>query len=320
MKINDEELGIMAEVASLYFEQNFSQQEIADKLYFSRSKVSRLLSKAIESKVVEITINYPLERIMNLEMKLKDIFELNEVIVIKDYSTTYEMLLKRLGNAAAQYLDGVIKDNTSMGITWGQTIYHIVEAMNANHHKNLRVIQLMGTTESDNNSAYDAPELVRKIVDKYGGSFSQFYSPLVVENELVRDSLVREPIIRKVLEEARQVDIVVTSIGHFSSRKIKAWEHHLDDAGYRQLSDKGAVGVLLAHFINQHGHLVDETLDQQVIGIKLEDLKQIKNVVAVAGGVNMAKGVYGAVKGGYVNTLIVDERLALGLLDLEAKQ
>lgn len=222
MKINDEELGIMAEVASLYFEQNFSQQEIADKLYFSRSKVSRLLSKAIESKVVEITINYPLERIMNLEMKLKDIFELNEVIVIKDYSTTYEMLLKRLGNAAAQYLDGVIKDNTSMGITWGQTIYHIVEAMNANHHKNLRVIQLMGTTESDNNSAYDAPELVRKIVDKYGGSFSQFYSPLVVENELVRDSLVREPIIRKVLEEARQVDIVVTSIGHFSSRKIKA--------------------------------------------------------------------------------------------------
>ena len=105
MKINDEELGIMAEVASLYFEQNFSQQEIADKLYFSRSKVSRLLSKAIESKVVEITINYPLERIMNLEMKLKDIFELNEVIVIKDYSTTYEMLLKRLGNAAAQYLD-----------------------------------------------------------------------------------------------------------------------------------------------------------------------------------------------------------------------
>ncbi len=61
-------------------------------------------------------------------------------------------------------------------------------------------------------------------------------------------------------------------------------------------------------------------MDQQVIGIKLEDLKQIKNVVAVAGGVNKAKGVYGAVKGGYVNTLIVDERLALGLLDLEAKQ
>ena len=109
----DEELGIMAEVASLYFEQNFSQQEIADKLHFQDLKVSRLLSKAIESKVVEITINYPLERIMNLEMKLKDIhLNWNEVIVIKDYSTTYEMLLKRLGNAAAQYLDGVIKDNT----------------------------------------------------------------------------------------------------------------------------------------------------------------------------------------------------------------
>ena len=53
--------GIMAEVASLYFERGLSQQEIADRLFFSRSKVSRLLSKAIEEKVEEIKINYPLE-------------------------------------------------------------------------------------------------------------------------------------------------------------------------------------------------------------------------------------------------------------------
>ncbi len=316
MKINDEEMGIMAEVASLYFEQKFSQQEIADKLYFSRSKVSRLLTRAIESKVVEISINYPLERIMNLEMKLKKCFSLQEVIVIKDYSTTYEMLLKRLGNAAAQYLDGALKENGSMGVTWGQTVYHIVEAMNPSRQKNIRAIQLMGTSEVDNNNAYDAPELVRKIVDKYGGSFSQFYSPLVVENELVRDSLVKEPIIRKVLEEARQVDIVVTSIGQFSSRKIKAWEHHLDEASYQRLSEEGAVGVLLAHFIREDGGLVNENFDQQVIGIKLEDLKQIENVVGIAGGVSKAKAVCGALKGGYINTLIVDERLALELLRL----
>ena len=63
LRHNDENAGLMAEVASLYFEQGMSQQEIAAKLYFSRSKVSRLLTKAVEENIVKITINYPLERL-----------------------------------------------------------------------------------------------------------------------------------------------------------------------------------------------------------------------------------------------------------------
>ena len=317
--MNDEELGVMAEVASLYFEQRYSQQEIADKLYFSRSKVSRLISKAMENKIVEITINYPLERILSLENQLKEQFNLIEVIVIRDYSTTYPMLLKRIGAAAAQYLDGAIKDHSSIGITWGQTVYNIVEQLIPNKRKQVNVIQLMGTAEHENNSAYDAPQLVRKFVEKFDGTYLPFYAPLVVENDIIRDSLVKEPIISRVIDEAKKVDIVLTSIGDFSSRKIKAWENYLDENKWRDLTAQGAVGALLAHFIKMDGSSVDENLDKKVIGIQLSDLKNIQNVVTVVGGANKARGLFGALNTNCISTLIVDEKLAETVLALNSK-
>ncbi len=310
----DEELGIMAEVASLYFEQGFSQQEIASKLYFSRSKVSRLLTKALEKNVVQITINYPLERVRNLEAQCKERFNLDDIIVIKNYNTTYELLLKRLGNAAAQFLDTKLKEGNSLGVTWGQTVYNVVDAMNPQVKKNLRVIQIMGTADHDNKAEYNSSELARMIVEKYGGTVSLIYSPLVVENDLVRDSLVKEPIISRVVEEAKQCDFVLSSLGEFTSRRIKAWESHLSENDFSGLEAKGAAGVLCAHIINSRGELVSEELDKKVIGIKLADLRKIKNVVAVVGGKKKATVLLGAIRGGYINSLIMDEELASVLL------
>lgn len=316
MRNSDENAGIMAEVASLYFEQRLSQQEIADRLFFSRSKVSRLLSKAIEQKVVEITINFPMERVYSIESELKSIYGLKEAIIIKDYGTSFPMLLKRVANTAAAHLDSILQIHTPLGITWGETVYNVVDAIKPSEKKYINVIQLMGSAEHEAHSAYDTPELVRKLVDKYDGNISQIYCPLVVENELVRDSLIKEPIIQRVLNEAKEAKVVLTSVGEFYNNKTKAWEPVLTPGVKQKLKQDGVVGVLLAHFIKADGSLVDEELDKKVIGISLEDLKNIDNVVAVAAGTKKAKSVFGALNGGYINTLIIDELLALEVLKL----
>ncbi|RGB50400.1 hypothetical protein DXA09_07790 [Absiella sp. AM54-8XD] len=319
MRNNDENAGIMAEVASLYFERGLSQQEIADRLFFSRSKVSRLLSKAIEEKVVEIKINYPMERVFRLENELKNIYQLKDVIVAKDYGTSFEMLMKRVTQMAAQHLDSILEIHTPIGITWGETVYHVVEEIKPTSKKHINVIQLMGTTESNNNSAYNTPELIRTLVDKYEGSFSQIYSPLVVENDIIRDSLAKEPIIQRVLNEARDAKVVLTSVGELYNSKTKAWESTLTPEVKKKLVQEGVVGVLLAHFIKMDGSLADPELDKKVIGISLDDLQNIENVVAVAVGTKKAKCLFGALNGGYINTLIIDELLARDVLKLYYK-
>lgn len=314
MRHSDENAGIMAEVASLYFEKQLSQKEIADRFYFSRSKVSRLLTRAVEEHIVEITVHYPMERIKALEAAVKEQFPLNHVIVIKSFDTSYHALLRMVGKAAALYIDENLQDNESIGITWGETVYSTIEAMEPARGKNLRVIQLMGATEDCHNSAYDSPELLRKMVEKYGGSYAQIYSPLVVENDIVRNSLMKEPLIYRVLKEAREAHMVLTSVGEFYNSRTRAWESHFTPSVKQGLEKAGTVGVLLAHFIRIDGALASPQLDKKVIGISLEELRRIKDVILAAGGEQKAKTVLGALRGGYINTLIVDETLAKKLL------
>lgn len=55
MKVNYnaklEKLSLLAEVASMYYERQMSQDEIARRIYTSRSRVSRLLTKAREKEL-----------------------------------------------------------------------------------------------------------------------------------------------------------------------------------------------------------------------------------------------------------------------------
>lgn len=314
MKQADETMGLMVEVASLYYEQQLSQQEIANKLFFSRSKVSRLLAQSMREGIVEVNIHYPLERFHDLEEQLKQKFLLKDVIVVKDYGTSKEQLLKRIGKAAAQYFDEIVTYRMPVGITWGESVYHTVEAMNPKHKMDIEVIQMMGVTQDDHNSAYDTPELLRVMVEKYGGTYSQIYSPLVVESDIVRNSLMREPVIKRALQQARKVEVVLTSVGEFYNSRTMAWEEHLTPPTKRRLMHENIAGVLLAHFIHADGSLADQELNKQVIGISLKDLKEIPNVILVAVGERKKAAVLGGLRGGYINTMIVDEHLARGVL------
>ena len=56
----EEKLALYSQVAHMYYEQGMQQPEIAEKLYFSRSKVCRILQKAQEMGIVDIKV--PFER------------------------------------------------------------------------------------------------------------------------------------------------------------------------------------------------------------------------------------------------------------------
>lgn len=49
---------ILVKVAYMYYDENMTQQEIADKLGVSRPSVSRMLQKARQNGIVEIKIRY----------------------------------------------------------------------------------------------------------------------------------------------------------------------------------------------------------------------------------------------------------------------
>ena len=68
--IDDSLRNLLAQIAFMYYEQELTQNEIAAQLGLSRVKVYRLLKQAKIEQVVQININWPIERDPELERAL----------------------------------------------------------------------------------------------------------------------------------------------------------------------------------------------------------------------------------------------------------
>ena len=55
---------------------------------------------------------------------------------------------------------------------------------------------------------------------------------------------------------------------------------------------------------------------KRMIGLSLEDIKKAENVICVAGLEMKAEAILGAVRGGYIDTLITDENAARKMIEL----
>ena len=314
-----DELEVIAEVASMYYEHDIPQNVIAEKMFFSRAKVSRLLKKAREQGIVEIIIRFPLERVVTLERTLCEVFGLKDAVVIKNYpeNNNANTRLSRLGKIAGEYLDEKLKDGDTIGLAWGRTLYQMVSQIKPKSSRDIHVVQLTGAAADGYNAQMDSPFLVRKLAEKYRGTYSQIYAPLFVENNIVKQSLVREVIIAKALQEARSVDYLVTGIADFhSGDNVNSWAGYLDQARKQRLIQKGAVGFICGHFLDQNGNKIFDDVENNLIGVSLDDLKKAKNVIAVSGGVDKAHATYAALKGNYIHCLITDEFIAEKILRL----
>lgn len=74
------------------------------------------------------------------------------------------------------------------------------------------------------------------------------------------------------------------------------------------------MGDILGRFINGAGDIVSPELESRTIGVDLKTLKGIKNSIGVAVGENKASITRAALKGGFMTTLITDEKTAKEVL------
>ena len=73
---------LLAKVASMYYEREMTQNEIAAALELSRVKIYRLLKQARETQVVRILIDWHIKRAPAIEAQLVEGFGLDEALVL----------------------------------------------------------------------------------------------------------------------------------------------------------------------------------------------------------------------------------------------
>src|SRR5512134_411103 len=121
-------------ILTLYYLEELTQTEIAQRLGFSTAKVNRLLLQAREQGYVTITIKTPFQQLFELEDRLKAVFGLQDAVVIPALAETSTSPLNALGTIAAEFLLEHLRDGDVLGVGGGRAISAIVQAMEHTHY------------------------------------------------------------------------------------------------------------------------------------------------------------------------------------------
>ena len=70
----------------------------------------------------------------------------------------------------------------------------------------------------------------------------------------------------------------------------------------------------MTHFIDKDGNPVHTDIDERLISTSLDTLKELNNVIGIAGGKHKTDVISAALKGRYLDILITDEETAISLI------
>ena len=312
---------LLAQIASMYYEQELSQSEIGARLGLSRVKVYRLLKEAKEAQVVQVTINWPVERDARLEKALCQTFGLDLALVMNSTPQDVprrgdETALRRLGQMAARYLERALEGGMTLAVCLGRSTYEVINAVRPGTHARVNVAQAMGSIP------YAIPELdsavlARQLAHKLGGQVLLLSSPLMANSPAAAAVLRSQPGIERTLQAARNANIALLGIGGINPETSHYVRAELITAQQLcQLEAEGAVGDLGGQFVRASGELHPCAINDCMIGLTLDELRRIPNTVAVAMGPDKGKAILGALRSGVLNVLCTDDQTAVELARL----
>lgn len=308
-----EERRQLVKTASLYYIEGLTQEQIAKKVGVSRPVISKYLQKAKEYGIVEVFIKDESLHTIELEKQLEERFHLKDSIVVPTKGYSSELSKKTIGQAAANYVTKNLKNNKKIGISWGTTLAEVVREFPFVRNEQIKVIPLVGGMGSKQVEIH-ANQLAYELGKKLNGTCSYLYIPAFVESEELKERLMDMYDVNSVLEEGRQVDMALVGIGNPYQASILKEVGYLSDKDIEEFKKVGAVGDISSRFVNIKGEPIDHKFNEKVLGITLEQIKEIPLVIGVAEGINKTDSILGALNGNYLDVLIIDEETAAAVL------
>lgn len=136
-------------VAKMYYEQGLTQQEIAEKVFLSRSHVSRMLKEARALGIVEIIIRSPFENHVSLEISLAERFGMEKILVAYTENTGPREEFNSVCSMGASYLNSILTNRSVLAVSKGKTVAATIGALKPSKTlPDMRFVQLAGSMEA----------------------------------------------------------------------------------------------------------------------------------------------------------------------------
>ncbi len=307
---------LVAKIAELFYVQEISQYEIAKKFKFSTAKVCRLIREARYRDIIEFKIKKFDNRSLELEKELEKKYSIREVIIYSNSDSkdnNEDILFNKIGSIAAEYFRRIIEDDLNIALAWGKTLFYFVKNIKIEKKNRVKVFSTLGganllTHEYQNNY------LVQLLSEKVGGSAYLIYLPLIFDSP-VEQFIKKENNIEEFLGSTDKIDYYFHGIGTVSD-KARLYPHHgFNQKFLRSLWDKGIVGEVGFNFFNIEGNFIKTEIDNRIVKLDNEQLRKIKNKVAIVCGIEKIVPLKGYLRTGLCDVLITDSETAFSVLE-----
>jgi len=313
MSIDPTYRNLLYKISRAYYIDNLTQKQIGKRYGLSRIKVSRLLQKARDLNVVQIIIT-PLDGArVELEHEVASRYGIAEVLTAAPENYTKEAILKALGPTAAEAWVRAMQGDEIVAITWGSTLLSVINNLPMKNWPEVRVVQCLGGL-SPPDTDYNAAEQSRRIAQKFSAKPYLLPSPGIVANKSVREALMADPQVSKVLSLAAQADIAVVGIGVMTTDSLIVQNDIFTPQEIQRLKHKGAIGDIGLQVFDRDGQRIPDAVHDRIVGLDLEQIRKISRVIGVAGGEEKFEAIRAAVRGNLIDVLVTDDRTAQRLL------
>lgn len=303
-------------VARMYYHLGLTTTQIASQLGTARPTVSRLLTWARNHGIVEFRIIDHHELQLKLETALEERFGLRDVKVVPTHpDATISEQQGAVADFTAHYLNSIVGDTSTLAIAWGATTANVAERLIPKPLPGVNVVQLTGSGNNDGGHGLtDAANIIGLFAANYQANGHLLPMPAYFDDPATKEAMYRERVVKRVSSMAAQADIVLYSIGTPDAKSYIYQAGYVADAELTALRKDGVVGDIATVFFRADGSWRDIPLNRRSTGPDLGALEKHPYAVCVIAGASKLAALQGALKGGFMNTLIIDEGTARRLL------
>lgn len=303
--------------AELYYLQDWNMEDIGKKLSVSRSTVSRLLQTAREKGIVEFRINRPSDRSNKLADQIKARFSvLAHVIEVPENSTADERL-ETVGSETAKKLGNYFRPGITIGLAWGSTISSVSRHMHYFPVSGSTVVQLNGAGNDHSTGLSYSGEILNQFGKNLGANVIHFPVPAFFDDPAAKQVMWKERSTKRILDIQSRIDLAIFGLGRIDA-EVPSQVYAAGYLGTNEidsLNSEQVVGDIATVFFRGDGSWNDIALNERSSGPGLDQLRKASKRVCVTSGIAKIEALKGALAGGFITDLFIDDLTAEKLLE-----
>ena len=293
---------MLVEIATLYHFDNVTQEELSRRFSMSRAKIGRLLHRARTEGLVEVRVHQPRGVAAELEREFIGRFNIDRLLVSVDHANA-DVQRRAVAALAAAYLERTLGDGMTVAVGMGRNVAAVADTLVTPPTGRVTFVCAIGGSARAGEHM-NPDHICRRLAARIGGESRTLYAPALVTNAALRAELYRNETVRAALDLARRADIALVGVGDLSedSNLVRMGWFSPREVAEARLT--GTIGDVMGYdFVDINGRPASTDMQDRVIGLRLDDLKRIPDVIAVASENTKAAALLGVLRTGAINTV-----------------